>query len=110
MRRRLWFERAARAGVLRGLRARRRPGSGRGNGSGRLYSLDSSGKLQVTRVQTGISDGAATEVRGHSVTEGMKVIDGLASTTSSSAQKPAANPLGGAQQGGGGRGRPGGGF
>jgi hypothetical protein len=34
----------------------------------------------------------------------MKVIDGLASTASAS-PKPAANPLGGAQQGGGGRGR-----
>jgi HlyD family secretion protein len=105
-------DRAARtAGGSGGLRARRDQGtaSGRGNGSGTLYSLDSNGKLQVTRVRTGISDGAATEVQGHDVTEGMKVIDGLASTTSAS-PKPAANPLGGAQQGGGGRGRPGGGF
>ena len=70
----------------------------------------SHGKLQVARVRTGISDGAATEVRGRDVTEGMKVIDGLASTTTSASQKPAANPLAGAQQGGGGRGRPGGGF
>ena len=76
----------------------------------RSYSLDSNGKLQVARVRTGISDGAATEIRGHDVTEGMKVIDGLASTTDVAAQRPAANPLGGAQQAGGGRGRPGGGF
>ncbi len=100
------------AGGSGGLRARRDQGtaSGRGNGSGTLYSLDSNGKLQVAHVRTGISDGAATEVQGHDVTEGMKVIDGLASTTTSSAQRPAANPLGGAQQAGGGRGRPGGGF
>jgi hypothetical protein len=40
------------------------------------------------------------------VTEGMKVIDGIASATA--AQKPAAtpnNPLGGGQQNGGARGR-----
>ena len=100
------------AGGSGGLRARRDQGtaSGRGNGSGTLYSLDANGKLQVARVQTGISDGAATELRGHDVTEGMKVIDGLASTTTSPSQRPAANPLGGAQQAGGGRGRPGGGF
>ena len=101
------------AGGSGGLRARRDQGttaSGRGNGSGTLYSLDSNGKLQVARVRTGISDGAATEVQGHDVTEGMKVIDGLASTTTSASPKPAANPLSGSQQSGGGRGRPGGGF
>ncbi len=91
-------------------RARRDQASGSGNGFGTLYSLDANGKLQVARVHTGISDGAATEVQGPDVTEGMKVIDGLASTTTSASQSPAANPLGGAQQGGGGRGRGGGGF
>ncbi len=94
-----------------GLRARRdqSAGAGRGTGSGTLYSLDPHGRLQVTRVQTGISDGAATEVRGHDLTEGMKVIDGLAPTTPAS-QTTATNPLAGAQQGARGHGRPGGGF
>ena len=90
-----------------GMRARRDQagGSGGNNGFGALYSLDSDGKLQRTRVHTGISDGASTEVEGQNVTEGMKVIDGLVSKTAT-AQKPAANPMGGAQQQqGGGRGR-----
>jgi HlyD family secretion protein len=104
---------AARTGAgSGGMRARRDQGSGSasGSGSGTLYSIDPDGKLQVARVQTGISDGASTEVRGHNLSEGMKVIDGLASSTTSASQRPAANPLASAQQGGGGRGRPGGGF
>jgi HlyD family secretion protein len=90
-----------------GMRARRAQGSGSGNGSGfgTLYSLDPQGKLRVARVQTGISDGASTEVQGQDVSEGMKVIDGLASTKAAAAQAPAANPLGGAQAGASGRGR-----
>jgi HlyD family secretion protein len=76
----------------------------------RLYFLDPRGKLQVARVQTGISDGASTEVRGNDLREGMKVIDGLASTKAAASEAPAANPLGGAQQGGAGRLRGGGGF
>ncbi len=81
--------------------------SASGDGNGTLYTLDATGKVQVTRVRTGISDGMFTEVQGPNVTEGMKVIDGIASAS----QKPAAttsNPMGGSQQSG--RGRPGGGF
>jgi HlyD family secretion protein len=91
-----------------GMRARKDQGSGAGNGFGMLYYLDTQGKLQVARVHTGISDGASTEVQDQNVTEGMKVIDGLASTTASTSQKPAAtpsNPLGGSQQSSGARGR-----
>jgi hypothetical protein len=76
----------------------------------RLYFLDARGKLQVARVQTGISDGASTEIRGQDVHEGMKVIDGLASLKAASSESPAANPLGGSQQGGSARPRGGGGF
>jgi HlyD family secretion protein len=88
-----------------GMRARRAQGSGTGNGLGTLYSLDPHGRLQVARVHTGFTDGASTEVKGQDVTEGLRVIDGLASTTTSASQTPAANPLGGAQQGAAGRGR-----
>jgi HlyD family secretion protein len=90
-----------------GMGARRDQGAGSGNGHafGTLYSLDADGKLQVARVRVGLSDGASTEVQGATLTEGMKVIDGLASSTTTASQKPAANPLGSAQQGGGGRGR-----
>jgi HlyD family secretion protein len=88
-----------------GMRARRAQGSGSGNGLGTLYSLDPHGRLQVARVHTGITDGASTEVEGQEVTEGLRVIDGLASTTTSASQTLAANPLGGAQQGAPGHGR-----
>jgi HlyD family secretion protein len=92
------------------MRARRAQGSGSGNGAGTLYSLDPRGKLQALRIQTGISDGSSTEVQGQLLSEGMKVIDGLASTTAAASQVPAANPLGVAQQNAAGRGRGGGGF
>ena len=93
------------------MRARRDQGSrsASGYGVGTLYSLDPEGKLRVARVHTGISNGASTEVSGQDVVEGLKVIDGLAPSSTSASQKAAANPLSGAQQGGGGRGR-GGGF
>jgi HlyD family secretion protein len=95
-----------------GVRARRDQGSGPGDGSGfgTLYSLAADGTLQLARVRTGISDGASTEVQGQDVSEGMKVIDGLASTKTAASQVPAANPLGGAQQSAAGRPRGGGGF
>ncbi len=103
---------ATTGGGSAGMRARRAQGSGSGtgNGSGTLYSLDPDGRLQIARVHTGISDGASTEVQGQDVSEGMTVIDGLASTKTAASQAPAPNPLGGAQPGAAGRGRGGGGF
>lgn len=91
-----------------GMRARKDQGSSAGNGFGMLYFLDAQGKLQAARVHTGISDGASTEVQDPNVTEGMKVIDGVASTTASTSQTPAStpnNPLSGGQPSGGARGR-----
>jgi HlyD family secretion protein len=98
----------ATAGGVGGMRARKDQESGAGDGFGMLYYLDTQGKLQIARVHTGISDGASTELQGQNVTEGMKVIDGLASTTASTSQKSAAtpsNPLGGSQPSGGPPGR-----
>ena len=94
----------ATGGGVGGMRARTDQGSGAGDGLGMLYYLDTQGKLQIARVHTGISDGASTELQGQNVAEGMKVIDGLASTTASTSQKSAAtpsNPLGGSQPSGG---------
>jgi len=76
----------------------------RGNGSRRsatLYTLDANGKLQTIQVQTGITDGTATEIRGNAVKEGMKVIAGTISSTQS-AQTTSASPFqqSGQQQGG----------
>ena len=75
--------------------SRREGRSGTSNGrspSGTLYVLDASGRLESVRVQTGLTDGSFTEVQGRNVSEGMKVIAGLA-PTATSASKPAANPL-----------------
>ena len=101
-------------------RAARTPGGGRNGGSreprdasaparsfGTLYVLGPEGRLEALRVRTGLSDGSSTEVEGARITEGLKVIAGIVTTTAT--PRPAANPLGGTQQQGGGR-RPGGGF
>jgi HlyD family secretion protein len=79
---------------------------------GTLYYLDANGKLAVARVKTGINDGSTTEVTGKTITEGMKVIAGtITPTTTTAATSTApASPFqggqqqGGAQRGGGGRG------
>jgi hypothetical protein len=57
-----------------------------------LYVLDASGRLESIRVQIGLTDGTFTEIQGRNVSEGMKVIAGLAPTTTA-ASKPASNPL-----------------
>jgi len=81
---------AAAAGMPR--REARNGGSNGRSPSGTLYVLDASGRLESVRVQTGLTDGSFTEVQGRNLTEGMKVIAGLAPTTTS-ASKPASNPL-----------------
>jgi HlyD family secretion protein len=71
---------------------------------GTLYYLDANGKLAVTRVKTGITDGSTTEISGKNVTEGMKVIAGVVSTTQSATTTTSATPFQSGQQGGGQRG------
>jgi HlyD family secretion protein len=66
------------AGAGRGARTRTGGGKGRNGGMGTLYTVDADGKLQEVRVRTGLTDGSFTEVRGQKVTEGMKVIAGVA--------------------------------
>ncbi|MBX7184122.1 MAG: efflux RND transporter periplasmic adaptor subunit [Vicinamibacteria bacterium] len=75
--------------------SRREARNGGSNGrppSGTLYVLDASGHLESVRVQTGLTDGSFTEIQGRNVSEGMKVIAGVLSTTTA-ASKPATNPL-----------------
>jgi HlyD family secretion protein len=62
----------------------RNGGSAAGNGGsfGTLYYLDANGKLAMTHVRTGVTDGTTTEVRGKDLKEGMKVIAGTISATS----------------------------
>ncbi len=60
--------------------------------AGTLYLLDPTGRLESVRVQTGLTDGSFTEIQGRNLSEGMKVIAGLA-PAATAASKPAANPL-----------------
>jgi HlyD family secretion protein len=69
-----------------------RGGGSSGRSSSTVYVLDAGGKLQSMRVQPGLTDGSFTEIQGRNVSEGMKVIAGLAPTTTA-ASKPASNPL-----------------
>jgi HlyD family secretion protein len=90
-----------------------RSGGTRTGNFGTLYYLDATGKLAVARVKTGINDGSTTEITGKTITEGMKVIAGTItpSTTAAATSTAPATPFqgssqqqGGAQRGGGGRG------
>jgi HlyD family secretion protein len=78
--------------------------NGGGNGApaslGTLYTLDANGKLSAVRVRTGVTDGTTTEVRGKDLKEGMKVIAGTVSATSTqSAQtSPGGSPFQSGQQ------------
>jgi HlyD family secretion protein len=87
-------------------RRQRTPGAARPS-FGTLYFVNEKGDLAVARVRTGITDGTTTEISGQSITEGMKVISGIA-TSAKTAESGPASPFGGAQQSGGGRRAPGG--
>jgi RND family efflux transporter, MFP subunit len=78
---------------------------------GTLYYLDANGKLAMTRVKTGITDGSMTEITGKDVNEGMKVIAGTVSATQPAQTATSATPFqSGQPQGGGQRGGGRGGF
>jgi HlyD family secretion protein len=77
--------------------------------AGVLWYLDKTGKLAVTRVKTGLSDGQTTEITPRDSTAiqvGMQVIIGSNSTTASTSSASSGNPLqpqaprGGAGRGG----------
>jgi HlyD family secretion protein len=58
---------------------------------GMLWFTDDKGELDVMFVRTGITDGTSTEIRGREVTEGLKVIAGVATTattTTTTASSP----------------------
>jgi HlyD family secretion protein len=85
-----------------GADAQSRGGSG-ANGAARgqrdrsfLYYLDDTGKLAMTPVRPGITDGQYTEVRGPVLEEGMQVIAGM----TQAAATPSTNPFQGTQQSG----------
>jgi HlyD family secretion protein len=69
---------------------------------GSIYVFDAKGQPQRIRVQTGITDGSMTEVRGTDVREGMNVIIGSVGASQPQTQSASnATPFEGQQQGGG---------
>jgi HlyD family secretion protein len=77
-------------------------------GMNRLYYVDDKGKLTVSFVMTGLSDGKNTEiVRGRNIKEGMKIISGIADNSTAASSSRTTNPLMPSQPQGGGF-RPGG--
>ena len=96
---------ASRSGTAR---QRGNPESRAGSsGFGVLYYLDAKGELAEARVKTGITDGAATEISGRNVGEGMKVIAGIvgaaqqANASTSATPFQSGQPQGGQRRGGG---------
>jgi HlyD family secretion protein len=63
-----------------------------------LYVIDAKGELQPLKVQTGVTDGSFTEVRGDAVREGMKIIAGTAQPQTAQSQSTSTNPFQGNQQ------------
>jgi HlyD family secretion protein len=76
-----------------------------------LWYLDETGKLAITRVKAGLTDGQQTEIEGAALKEGMQVIVGVNTPSPANASNNAFGafgaPAGGGAQGGGFR-RPGG--
>jgi HlyD family secretion protein len=69
---------------------------------GTLYVLDANGNPQAIKVQTGITDGTTTEVRGDGIKDGMQVITGtLGAAQQQTASSGSASPFQGGQQSGG---------
>lgn len=90
----------ASAGQRPGL-ARRGTGTARPANTGRLWVMGKDGRLSSVRVQTGITDGQMTEVRGEGLTDGMQIVVGTTQATPSSSSAPTGGLLGGgAPQGG----------
>jgi HlyD family secretion protein len=57
----------------------------RGKAPSRVWIVGAEGKPQAIEVQTGITDGAATEINGEGVSEGMEVIVGVIASAKSGA-------------------------
>lgn len=61
--------------------------------AGTLHYLDTNGELKAVNVQSGVSDGSFTEVRGADLKEGMKVIAGTAQPQSAGNTSTSSNPF-----------------
>ncbi|MEQ9103961.1 MAG: efflux RND transporter periplasmic adaptor subunit [Rhodothermales bacterium] len=48
-----------------------------------LWYLDEAGQVQTVRVETGITDGSSTEIRGEGLSDGMQIVAGVTETEAS---------------------------
>jgi HlyD family secretion protein len=86
-------------------------GAAAGNNSGtrkrssnRIYYVDDNGKLMMSPVTIGLTDGKNTEItKGRNVKEGMKIISGIADNSTAASSSSGSNPLMPAAQQGGNR-------
>ncbi|MGH7625681.1 MAG: efflux RND transporter periplasmic adaptor subunit [Gemmatimonadaceae bacterium] len=87
----------------------RKPQAGAADSSATLWSLDAQGALAAVHVHTGLTDGTRTAVSGTGLTQGMSIVIGTATgTTTGAASAATTNPL--QSQNSGRRGGPPGGF
>lgn len=70
--------------------------AGRARGT-TLWYLDDTGKLAMSRVRTGITDGQQTEIKGRNLKEGLQVIIGVTQTAETKSSSPfqSSSPAGG---------------
>jgi HlyD family secretion protein len=74
---------AARPGAAGGRPAGMNGGFGGASNRAMLWYLDDAGQVQTVRVETGITDGSSTEIRGEGLAEGMQIIAGVTETEAS---------------------------
>ncbi len=86
------------AGGAGGAPRMRRPPS---DSTGRLWVMDSAGKMKPIRVRTGINDGQQTQVMGRELVEGMQVVVGASAAGGAPVAGATANPFQQTQQRGG---------
>jgi HlyD family secretion protein len=94
---------SARAGGRRGGDSAGRGRARASGNSGRVWTVDSNGVLQVIPVKVGLSDGQVTQVESPRLREEMRVISGVQQPAGSTT-RPSTTPGGGGFPGGGGGG------
>jgi len=84
----------AAANASSGVARTRKPQVGAADSSATLWSLNAQGALVPVRVHTGLTDGTRTQVSGSGISQGMSIVIGTNSgTTTGAASAATTNPL-----------------
>jgi len=84
----------AAANASSGVARTRKPQVGAADSSATLWSLNAHGALVPVRVHTGLTDGTRTQVSGSGISQGMSIVIGTNSgTTTGAASAATTNPL-----------------